>query len=438
MAEQQPAVKSTAYYREVSPELALSIGKAVGQYYKTVAVGCDMHPSTAVIDNALRAGLIASGVTVLHNGVIPASAMPFTPGGPECYITIGTHRPEKLSDIWIHLPDGSYLNSSNIYGLTSKQVKLPGYDRLGSCVQSKGTVNAYAARLKRIVGPLDCAIAIDVSHPIPSVLASDIANDLGAETVLLTHRYPKGTEGILQETDLRTLKQTVVSTGCNLGVSLSHDGGRLDVCDENGELISPEKIPLIIARHFGMKSMTATMDFSNSAEEVTGGMVIRTGLRIMNVSNQMKASRTDIGADSVGHVIISDVSHTPDGICVMLLLAKIASEYRLSELAADFPESIQKSHTVHTELDWKLVMHKIGEQAVNNDFSVTEEENAIRGDLESGWFLAVYDPGTKVITLTTESSDEAYNTILFEMAKNILNDGIKMADQLTLNTPDGP
>lgn len=423
MSGDEGLVLRDALGMNMTPETALRIGRLLGHSYRTVSCCRDMHPSTSMIDMAFRAGIEAAGGTLMHSGIVPAPAMPFSPVESDCYVTIGTHNPDSMSGIEIHRPDGSFFSEADVYGVTSKEERLllPTYERIGRSVDVQGTAEAYADRLKSLIGGLDCALALDCSYPCPSLLAAKAANDLGADTLMLSYRVPHGAENILSEPDLRTLQKTVKDTKlCNMGAALSHDGGRIDVFDENGIRIPGSKVPIMIASFYGIRRIAVPLDFTMAADDVVKG-VVRTPGNIMAVSDEIREGGAGFGADAVGRVISDDMSLAPDGILALLRLADMASQAKLSDLAAEIPDYQRSEERIKTNADWDVLRIGIEDGVRSLDGDTVSTPDGIRTSFESGWSLIRYDPDDASVVITCEARDKAYLVGINEMTKGVLN-----------------
>ena len=67
------------YQKEVTPELAFNVAKALGKYIggqgKKVVIGRDTRTTGKLLENMMSSGLLASGCDVLLIGMVPTPAV---------------------------------------------------------------------------------------------------------------------------------------------------------------------------------------------------------------------------------------------------------------------------------------------------------------------------------------------------------------------------
>ena len=101
--------------KELTPELAVKIGTAIGTFFKkgTIILGYDARTSGPVLAKAIIAGLNATGCNVINTGMAPTPAIQFAvkqyqPAGG--IIITASHNPPEYNGIKVLWKDGVEIN----------------------------------------------------------------------------------------------------------------------------------------------------------------------------------------------------------------------------------------------------------------------------------------------------------------------------------------
>ena len=79
---------------QMTPELALKAGKALGSLKKSVVVGRDPRTSGQMVENALIAGLLASGAHATRIGVVSTPTLAYAARDYDCGVMVtASHNP---------------------------------------------------------------------------------------------------------------------------------------------------------------------------------------------------------------------------------------------------------------------------------------------------------------------------------------------------------
>jgi len=93
---------------EITPELALKVGKACGSLYKKVVIGNDPRTSSLMIKNALISGLLSCGADVVDIGFVSTPTLAYSAKKYDIGIMItASHNPSEYNGIKIFNRDGS-------------------------------------------------------------------------------------------------------------------------------------------------------------------------------------------------------------------------------------------------------------------------------------------------------------------------------------------
>ena len=193
----------------------------------------------------------------------------------------------------------------------------------------KSTVpHKFDLRGRRIV--VDCANGATY-HVAPSVF-----RELGAE-VYVIGAEPDGFN-INREcgsTDTTALRAQVLMKGADLGIAFDGDGDRVLFVDHRGELVDGDELVYIIACERQSKGVVGTL-MSNLGMELAlrdkGIEFARANVGDRYVNEMMASKGWNLGGESSGHIICSDISTTGDGV-VAALQVLLAMQHSGNDLA---------------------------------------------------------------------------------------------------------
>ena len=211
--------------RDLTPELALAIGRGLGIRLgvgATVLVGRDTRRSGPMLEAALAAGLASAGVHVELGGVLPTPAVAELVSRGEAVagaVISASHNPFPDNGIKLFGPDGFKLPDAE-EAAVEQAMDAPGprpeAEGLGEIVSwPEGRDRYVAGLLDRF--PIDLAglrLAIDCAHGATVVSAPDVLHRLGAELVAVIGDTPDGVNINVEcgSTHLDALRRSRAST----------------------------------------------------------------------------------------------------------------------------------------------------------------------------------------------------------------------------------
>ena len=418
------------FSREMTPELALRVGKLIGNKFRSTKVSTDGHQSTPMIYNAFKAGVMSAGGGIINCGDLPSAAMPFADDVGECYVTIGSRGPDSLSGLEIHTPDGGFFNEAQLFTITSMEERLlfPPYNRLGREGFDDTVLDRYLSGITKDVDSVDCLVALDSSYPLGTDAAVRMLSSLGAETITVRKTLGDGEVNLLRETDLRPLGRTVRSMedSCSMGAAFDRDASRLVMFDDKGRFISGDTMAMILVNCLKPDSICVPVDMTMGIDDVADGIVLRGRSDIMSIVDMAKG--TDFACDREGRFLFPGQSCTPDGINALLKFAEIASENKLSSIIDGFNSYYRSEDVVRTSANTTVLDKYLKERVSSLEYTSLTDIDGYRVAFDSGWFLLRHTANDDSLTITCEARDKAYLVGLVEIAKKIATECVKMAD----------
>ncbi|MCA8892614.1 MAG: phosphoglucosamine mutase, partial [Hyphomonas sp.] len=133
-------------------------------------------------------------------------------------------------------------------------------------------------------------------------------------------------------TDTKALTKAVLDNKADIGIAFDGDADRLIVIDELGEELDGDQLMALIATELfhterlkGGGMVATVMSNMGLAEYLKGlGLILaRTKVGDRYVGEHMRAHGFNLGGEQSGHIILSDVSTTGDGLLAALQVLKV-------------------------------------------------------------------------------------------------------------------
>ncbi|MEM6583617.1 MAG: phosphoglucosamine mutase [Pseudomonadota bacterium] len=352
----------------ITPDFMLKLGWASGRVFAresgeagrcTVIIGKDTRVSGYMFESALEAGLVAAGVDVKLLGPMPTPAVALMTRSQAAVAGIvisASHNPFYDNGIKFFSADGSKLPDHIEHAIEAeleKSVTTVQSRDIGKVLRVVDAAGRYIEFCKSTVPEgfnlRGMKIAVDCANGATYHIAPSVFSELGAEVESIGIQ-PDGfniNEGV-GSTDMDALANLVQKKGVDLGIAFDGDGDRVLFVDGNGDLVDGDELIYMIAMHrlaIGQidQGVVGTL-MSNLGLELAlkehGLQFIRAQVGDRYVKECMEAEGWQLGGESSGHIICSDVTTTGDGI-VAALQVLVALKHAGKSLA-DFRNGMKK------------------------------------------------------------------------------------------------
>ena len=342
---------------------AYKIGRFLGHYYgkdhkARVVIGKDTRRSSYMFEDALSAGLTASGADVylLHVTTTPSVSYVIRSEDFDCGVMISaSHNPYYDNGIKILNGAGQKLEAE-------VEAKIEEYidaveDEIPFATRDNiGKVTDYALGRHRYIGYLmslvtrsfkDIKVGLDCSNGSASSVAKGVFDTLGARTYVINNE-PDGTNinRNCGSTHIEVLQQYVKDNGLDVGFAYDGDADRCLAVDDKGDIIDGDLILYICGTYLKDKGdlpndTIVTTVMSNlglyKALDKKGIRYEKTAVGDKYVYENMLQNGHGIGGEQSGHIIFQKYAATGDGILTSLMLMEVMLEkkMRLSDLKKD-------------------------------------------------------------------------------------------------------
>ncbi|HEX7098977.1 MAG TPA: phosphoglucosamine mutase [Acidimicrobiia bacterium] len=403
---------------ELTPELALDIGRAAGCLlsHGPVVVGRDTRRSGTMLASSLQAGFQAVGIDTVDVGVLPSggiSLLTAQTGARMGAVVSASHNPapdngiKLLGEHGTKLPDEvereiedrlrSRSGRSSVGGAIG--IGLVDDDALYEYVGYLASVSMY--RLSGIQLTLDCAngAAFKAAPELFSRLKADV-EVLAAE--------PNGVN-INDGCGATHPEYLAARTRGRVGLAFDGDADRLIAVDEDGRPANGDVIMAIIARHWkangGLRNnlvvttVMANLGFRKAMAEA-GIEIVETKVGDRYVMEALQQHKGLIGGEQSGHVIFLDKGKTGDGLLTAVRL--------LDVMAGTGKELRQLRVEAITEYPQVLLNVKVGRGVdLDGASAVWEAVSEVEGELGEDGRVLLRPSGTEpVIRVMVEAPSE--------------------------------
>lgn len=393
--------------RELTPEIAFKLGLSLANYLgegKRVAVGRDNRTSGEMFEQAVVSGLLAGGCDVLRLGLTPTPVLSFAIRYFSCdggVIITASHNPPEYNGIKLWGSDGAGFQREEereIEEILERGPGLASWDRVGR-VSTADAISPYIAEALRRVGRFRkrWRVVVDCANAVGALVTPRLLRELGCEVISMNSQLDGAFPGRKLEPvpeNLVELAKVVVACGADLGVAHDGDADRTIVIDENGQVISGDRVFAFAALHYlrGRKApkIITTVATSLVIDEVArrlGGSVVRGKVGEPEIVGEWKRAGGDIGGEENGGVLFFDWTPGRDGIMTAIQFIAELDEHEgpLSKLDSSLPVYHQVKERVKCPNEMKQqVLERLAERFSSYPLNHTD---GLRIDFEDGWLL---------------------------------------------------
>lgn len=333
-------------------EHAFKVGRFLGWYYgqehkARVVIGKDTRRSSYMFEDALSAGLTASGADVylLHVTTTPSVSYVTRTEDFDCGIMISaSHNIFYDNGIKVINAKGHKLEAeveekieSYIDG-TGGEIPYATRDAIGRTVDYSAGRNRYIGHLIAMATRSfkDKRVGLDCSNGSASSIAKSVFDALGAKTYVINSE-PDGTNinRNCGSTHIHVLQEFVKEKKLDVGFAYDGDADRCLAVDENGNEVDGDLILYVCGKYLKEQGRLnndtiVTTIMSNlglyKACDKAGIKYEKTAVGDKYVYENMVQNNHCLGGEQSGHIIFSKYATTGDGILTSLLLMEVMLE----------------------------------------------------------------------------------------------------------------
>ena len=408
---------------EVTCELALNVAKSLAYYLGnegTVVVGYDTRTTNQMLDQAICAGLLESGIDVIKIGMVPTPLVGYATeklNADAGVMLTASHNPSQYNGIKLWNRNGmAYTQEQErkieeIY--SNGDYISVSWENVGKLSENEEIKGRYIDDLVGMVKIRSgLKVVIDCASGAGSEISPLVFRKAGCEVTTLNSQpdgFFPGRNPEPNAENLQTLMKTVVAIGADLGIAHDGDADRMITVDEKGNISPFDSLLALISKQFDGDIVT-TVDAGLCMDESVNGRVLRTAVGDVNVAEVIIEEDAAFGGEPSGTWLHPDFCMCPDGILSGLRMAEIVSrDGKLSELLAEIPSYPNIREKIICSKQAKVKVMENMEELLKDAFDDISEVNSLDGVrltfADDSWVL-VRPSGTEdYIRITLESRD---------------------------------
>jgi len=330
------------YGPDLDSEVARSLGLAVGTELsgQTAVVGGDLRPSTEPLKTALVQGMVKAGCRVVDVGVLPTPAFYFAKdylGAEGGVMVTGSHNPPGDNGFKISL--GRWpITQEELASLERRMVSRDFVQGAGGYERAE-VVRHYTTSIKKQICQLPevggLKVVVDAGNGCYAEIAPQVFRDLGHEVVELycepDGRFPGRSPNPAVAANLKTLGETVVQSGADLGAAFDGDGDRVVFVDERGRVVESDRSIVLLVRYL-LRHVPGEVVYDLKCSSVVPEAVRQAGgLPVMErsghafIKTTLLRRKAVLGGEISGHFFFGDLGRD-DGLYAALLILHILAE----------------------------------------------------------------------------------------------------------------
>ncbi|MFN4225651.1 MAG: phosphoglucosamine mutase [Hyphomonas sp.] len=357
--------------RPMTAETALRLAIAAARTFapdggREIVIGRDTRRSGEMIEAALIAGLTSMGVKPVRLGIVPTPAvalMARETGAALGVMVSASHNKFEDNGLKLFSPEGVKFTDEVEEALEAAMASaFEGEYAAPSAISEpdsmSGASRRYIGRCLETIGKgqdfSKLKVVLDCAHGAGFETAPAALKQLGARlTVIGAEPDGVNINAGVGSTATGALKAAVLETGADIGIALDGDADRLIVVDETGEEADGDQVMALIAAEMHRTDrlrgggMVATVMSNMGLDAFLASMgltLARTKVGDRYVGEHMRQHGFNLGGEQSGHIILSDVSTTGDGLLAGLQVLSVlaARGGRASEMLRVFRPAPQK------------------------------------------------------------------------------------------------
>lgn len=443
-------IRGVANVHPMTPEFALRLGRAacrvMSRYSdkKLVIIGKDTRRSCCMLEAGLLSGILSEGYNCAQLGVIPTSGVAYLACKMAAAFGVmisASHNPYSDNGIKLFSHEG-YKLKQEIETAIEEQIPRRGrpqdQDESTDSIEVGRVLDFYEGfppvsiyinhLLNHYTGQeiIDRKVIIDCANGSAASIARPIFNRI-APFCDIIHDVPNGVN-INQNcgsTKLDSLSNYVkVHEGTCVGIAFDGDADRVLMVDEDGIVVDGDEIMAILAIDLKARgelyantvvaTVMSNLGFVRAMEKEQIKLEI-TDVGDRHVLHRMIETGSTLGGEQSGHVILSGLGTTGDGIqtalAVLGVMSRRGEELRsLKKVMTKYPQ-VLKNVRIKDRSGWEL----------NKDLQ--QEVQGLESRLEGRGRLLIRPSGTEpLIRVMSEGEDTAE-------VERLVEDTVRLIDQ---------
>jgi len=339
----------------MNPLFVTKLGWAAGtilleEGISRVLIGKDTRISGYMLESALQAGFIASGIDVVLLGPLPTPGVSFlASSNKQAGVVISaSHNLFEDNGIKFFNKDGQKFSSElekRIETKLSQEIESVKSINLGKATRMSDAQGRYIEFCKSNFNNLDLnglSLLLDCAHGATYSVAPKVFEELGAKVTAIGIE-PDGIN-INQNcgsTNPDFIREEIIKGGYDLGISFDGDGDRILLVSNTGKILDGDDLLYILSKDINKESGVVGTLMTNKALELYFNQMniefCRSDVGDKYVLQKLLERNWTLGGETSGHIICLDAVQTGDAIVAALKLLN-----SLKEVSFNVDESVER------------------------------------------------------------------------------------------------
>jgi mannose-1-phosphate guanylyltransferase/phosphomannomutase len=415
---------------DVTPEFATKLGVAYGTWLgrnHSVLLSRDATPAARMVYRAVITGLLSAGTNVSSIQAMPLPIVNYALRSSKELAGVHVRRSpeeEKSVEILFFDQDGRSLTPAATKGIERiffrEDFPRAGIDEVGSIEYPVRITESYR---KDCLSQLDIPaidakkyrIVIDYSHGaatqvFPSILGAFDCEVISLNSNLDPRRLLKDENE--KRTSLKRLGKIVKSTGSHIGFMLDSSGQFVQCVDENGEVLTSERLAVLISYLFIQlhkpAKIAVPVSIPQQVEEfagTAGADIVYTHANTGAIISSTSDEAVEYAVGVRGGFIFTAFHFAFDGMFALLKILELLSKANtsLSQLDKELPRRVCLKDSV--TCPWELkgsIMRRLMEYSRDVHSLFVDGVKLFYGD---AWALILPDSDKPAFRIITEASE---------------------------------
>ncbi len=413
----------------LTPTLLTRFAQAFGTYVgaRTIVIGRDPRTSGEMVKQAVVAGLLSSGCSIVDIGMCPVPTVQLLVRHRRAHGGIAitaSHNPAEWNALKFIGRDGFFLNSGQARELLDIYHQGE-YTRVGGAemrevIELPGATDLHIQTIVDELGPIPTAkkkfrVVLDACNGAGSIAGPKLLAALGAEvfTINVTPNgsFPRPAEPLAE--NLGDLCAAVKAHHADVGFAQDMDADRLAIVSEEGVAIGEEYTLLLSALSVLGQTpgpVVANLSTTSALRELVnrfGGQLFLSKIGEVNVTEEMQKQSAVIGGEGNGGVIYPRLNFARDSLVGMALILHLLAPtgQTITALVSSLPRFAMIKEKMKCPSD------KISRilRMVRHEYAACPMDlrDGVKVSLPNGWFLVRGSNTEPIIRVIAEAEHEA-------------------------------
>src|SRR2546422_2960685 len=402
---------------DITPELALAVGRAVGTEYRDVVLGRDPRVSGRMLASAFASGVLSVGGSACDAGLVSTPTLARGAKGYGCGVEVtASHNPGEYNGIKLWNPDGMAFTPEQQDEiervLAQKEWTPAAWDTTGAVMERGDLPERHREAILRAAGSAELHVVVDCACGATANVTPYVLREMGCRVTALNAQmdghFP-GRDPEPTEENLAALRHAVPALGAQLGIAHDGDGDRMVAVDDRGAFVGGDKLLALFAKRRARKGLVVPVDASMALDDLLGGIPVwRTRVGDVYVAQELKARGADFGGEASGTFIFPEETMCPDGPLAAAFLVSMVKERSLKEWLAEVPAYPIVRESLTFDAAKRAALVKGMEPALRS--LAAKEVTTLDGwrlVFDDGWALVRFSGTEPKVRITAEARDVA-------------------------------